>query len=235
MAVQRLTLAQITTEILRITGYTASSLAPWSSDANLYVVINRYGQRLPLRCAQVAISTLGLSQGTIRFDMHRTVVNSATTGTGLRIAASSSTAYLPTDFDAAISWWDRTNNRRIRPIVGVAKWHDEVKTKPAGPPEAIEILGVVLDSSDWRRQATLHPATVSGVTPSVELTYYRLPAIMPGSAPSSEYPDTDIKYQDLWIYGPVLELMRPGDPAYDRYAALEKELLVDLAQTAKAV
>ena len=66
----------------------------------------------------------------------------------------------------------------------------------------------------------------------MELTYYRLPAVMPGSDTSTEYPDGDYKFHYLWVLEPVLELLRVDDPAYDRYLAKEKELMREFVGTA---
>ena len=104
-------------------------------------------------------------------------------------------------------------------------------TKPAGPIEAIELFGFV----DGRGRGTLYPATASGATPSIRLTYYRLPTAMPGDSPETEFPDIDPKYQDLTIYGSVVELSRNTGFEFDRYAGIEREMLLDLASTAKGM
>ena len=150
------------------------------------------------------------------------------------MAASSSTVTLPDDYDQYISFYDTTANKPIEPVKSVSKWHyAKLKEKVAGPPEAIEI-GNAATGSVNRRTATLYPATFTGVTPAIEMVYWRLPAVMPNSTPSTEYPDSDVKYHWLWVYGPLLTLLAPGDPGFERYAALEKDLLLDLAATARA-
>lgn len=230
MAVLRLTLANLETEILRLTGYDASTDAPWATQANLYRIINIYGQRLPMRLTQVArqLGVVGPAD-TARFDMWRTVAN-------LTTSSGSSNVDFPTDYDHWISFYDNTNARRVDPVENVDKYHiKKLRDKAAGPPEAIEIMGFLTSGANWVRRGILYPDTASGVTPSISCTYWRLPAIFAGAAPTTEYPDADYKYHALWIYGPMCEILRNSGPSYDRFQAIELELLTDLALTARAM
>jgi hypothetical protein len=233
MAIQRLSLSNILTELLRIVGFASSTVSDWATNANLYNIVNRYGQSIPIRMSQASQSPKRLL-----CDMWRTVVASAATGTdAMLVAAGSSTVYLPVNCDYVVSVYDVTNKAKVEIITDIDRWHiDDIKKKDPGPPEVIELLGYTdyATDSSWRRYGTIYPATVTGTTPSFTLTYYRLPAIMPGVAIETEYPDADPKYHSLWIYGPAAELLGPSNPAYDRYAALEKELLLDLATVSRS-
>jgi len=233
MAIQRLSLSNILTELLRIVGFASSTVSDWATNDNLYNIVNRYGQSIPVRMSQAAQSPKRLL-----CDMWRTVVDSSTSGTDvLIVAAGSSTLYLPVNCDYVVGIYDNTNGSKVEVITDVARWHiDEIKKKDPGPPEVVELLGYTTYATDstWRRYGTIYPATVTGTLPSLTITYYRLPAIMPGVAIETEYPDADPKYHSLWIYGPAAELLGPSNPAYDRYAALEKELLLDLAMISRS-
>ena len=228
MAILRLTLSNLETEILRLSGYAASADAPWTSSATLYQIINRYMQQLSIRAAEVMNAAgLPLGRQSLRFDMWRTQVAMTTT-------SGSSNADFPTDYDHYVSFWDNTNNRPVYTIEDVERFHPKIRLKPAGPPEFINIRGFVISGSTWVRRGILYPSTPASVTPSINLEYWRLPAIMPGSAPTTEYPDIDIKLQELAIYGPLVDLKIVSGPAYDRLVAKEKELLLELCHSAKA-
>ena len=237
MAIQRLCLLDIETAILEATHYNSSANAPWALSCNLYKRINEYGQRLPMRLNEIA-AQIGM-QVPIHFDYLKTTANSSTSGTTVPVvSAGSSTIYMPTDYDHYMSFYDITNKRPIHVIENVDKWHYEELIKvPTGPPQYIEIMGFTTDgSSNWRRSGTLYPATVSGVTPSIRLHYWRLPAIMAGTGPATEYPDIDPKYESLFIYGPVCELTRSIDPdTYAAYSMLEKELLTQMVMTSRSL
>jgi hypothetical protein len=229
MAVQRLTLTQIKTELLRIAGgYDGSTSADWLTDANLYRIVNLYLQRLPARCAQVARELkLPVAGNSMHFTMWRRSAT-ATTSAGegnLVVVAGSSTVTIPTDHDETISWYDETDKRLLTEVTNVDKYDSRLRDLPPGPPVVVEMTGI----SSARKTGKFYPATKSGVTPVITLTYFGLPAKMAGSAPDTEYPDIGAKWESLSIYGPALELTRPSSPTYDRYAALERELLVDLA------
>ena len=231
MAITRITLRDIEDDILRIMGFSASEKAPWKTSGYLYRIINRYIQNLPIRCA--AVMQLPVDAGSIRFDMYKTVSNSSGSGTGLVCTAGSSTVTLPENFDRTISWYDLTEKRQFDEISGADRWFvDALVTKPSGSPvEAVELMDFV----DGRRRGTLYPSIAATVTPSIRLTYYRLATSMPGSSPDSEYPDVDPKYQDLCVCGPVVELARNTGFEFDRYTAMEREYLADLAATARSV
>jgi len=232
MAVTRISLADIETEILRIMGYASSSAAPWGSQSNLIRIVNSYMQRLPSRLVQMTQTIKDQQQrlpntNIPRFDMWKT-------SGSLTCTSGSSTVHFPVDYDHYISFWDATNNRPIYPIDNVDKYHGEVKTRPAGPPEFIEIQGYVTNSTVWQRKGILWPPTMTGVTPSITINYWRLPASMPGTSPTDEYPDIDPKYEMLSVYGPVVELAMPNSQEFDRYSQLEQSLMLEIALTARA-
>jgi hypothetical protein len=150
---------------------------------------------------------------------------------------ASSTVHFPVDYDHYISFWDRTHGRKINPIENVdkywrSKFLDRNDTDRTGPTEWIEIQGFVDNRNIWQRTGQLWPRVVAGVTPDIQLTYYRLPAIVSVDA---DEPDIDIKYQNLLIYGPIQELLRDNRPSYERYVERERELLLGLAATAKSI
>jgi hypothetical protein len=112
---------------------------------------------------------------------------------------------------------------------------DSLRNKTPGPPEFCEIGGFETASTVWRRKGTLYPATASGVTPSLSLTYWRIPARMAGSSPSSEYPDIDPKYEQVIPFGVARELSRSQTPETQRWQELETEILLQMAGTARAI
>lgn len=239
MAIQRRSLSQIRDEIYRICGnYDTSGTGtdtPWRSDANLYRIINDYLQRLPYHAAQVVQK--GAPRRPIRFDMYKTVLDSGGgVGAGQFVTdLGVSLVYFPTDLDEVISLYDRVSNEPIHAIQEVARWHKDLKERAPGPPEFYEHLGFVSDSgSVWRRYARLYPATEAARTPDLELTYWRLPARMAGSAPTTEFPDIDPKYEMLAIIGPSRAILQPNDPSFDRIDRDEKELLLDLVMSGRA-
>jgi hypothetical protein len=172
-----------------------------------------------------------LDTGTIHLDMWRTNANLTTT-------SGSSTAHLPTDYDHWISFWDNTHSKRIYPVEDTHRWQRKstrFRDRGAGPTEAIEIKGGVTNSSTWVRVAELLPSVVSGVTPSIRMDYWRLPAKIVGSDTSSEYPDIDVKWEELLVVGTSKNLLRNDDPLYDRYDDAEKTMLFELARAAGAM
>jgi len=243
LSIQRLTLAQIETAVLQIAGFASSAVAPWGSAANFYLRANEYGQRLPQKIAAAAQELRANGQvlpynGIPRFDMWKTVsaASGTSTTTGVQVASASQTIYMPVDFDHWISLYDVTNKRNLDPVEDVDKWHLEaLRDKPAGPPEAFEMLGFATEGSNWRRVAKLYPATAASTTPNLLLTYWRLPAAMPGNSPSAEYPDVDPKYESIWIWGTATDLARQSGFEFDRCAALEKEMLLEMAMTARGM
>ena len=200
-------------------------------DTDLTQYMNAYLQNLTNRAMTVAASAgVPIPGGNLpRFDMWKTVVTSSTsTATGLQIAASSSVAYLPPEYDRTISWWDNTAHRKLEVVRDTAKFHSDLRTAKPGLPRAVEILDFTTVSSVWRRQATLYPATPTGMTPSIELTYYRLPAVLDNTTPTTSYPDIDPKHQWVIVNGVVAELMKPSDPAYEKFSAAEQAGIVAL-------
>jgi len=169
MAVQRMTLNMIRDQVLNIYGVTASTAAPWTTDANLYEYINRAGQTIPVKVAMVVSPDDPSAKVVI--DFWRTQATSATTGSGLMIATSASTGYLPIDFYHHDTFYDLTNKKPLRVIENSAsrsRHVENLKKAPAGPPEAIEILGMTTNSTNWQRMFTIWPSTETGKTPSVQ-------------------------------------------------------------------
>jgi hypothetical protein len=236
MAVQRLSLENIRDRIFQVFGVTESARAFWSSDANLYTYINMVGQSIPVKVGLVLAPNQ--SAATICVDFWRTKVTSATTGTGLMIAESSSIGYLPVDYYWQESFYDNTAKRKLDVIVNAANRSRSIanlKNKVAGPPEAIEILGMTANGSNWQRAFTIHPSTKRWVTPSVDLIYFRIPTSMPGSDATAEYPDAPVEFHPLWIYGTIMELMARSDPNYDRYKQLHDEMIQAIAKQSRVV
>lgn len=228
-----MSLANIRDRVLQICGVASSTDAFWGNDLLLYRYINTVGQSIPIK-----VGMLLKTNQPVLIDFWRTKVNSATTGSSLVIAASSSTAYLPIDYYHYASFYDLTAKRPIPVIISTGRGQrniDNLRKKPAGPPEAIEILDMTTNGTYWQRKAQLVPDTPSGVTPSVELVYYRVPASMPGSNPNAEYPDAPVEFHPLWIYGTIVELMARSDPNFDRYKNLHDELISALSIQARVV
>jgi hypothetical protein len=235
MAIQRLSLTQIGGAILEIMGYANSTMAPWKTDINLALRINTYGQRLPMRLNTIA-AQMGLSTP-VRFDMWKTVADSgAATTVGMQVAAGSAVAYMPNDYDHWISVLNLADNSKIHPISQARRWEttDLIDAAP-GMTRYIDIGGFVTQGANWRRQATLYPTPPTGYLPLIRLEYWRLPAIMPNVNPNFEYPDIDPKYDYIFVCGPVTDVARSTGQEFDRFAAQEKELLVEMLSTCRSV
>lgn len=239
MALQRKTLTQTVTAILEAMGYSASAKAPWASDAALYLRINEYVQSLPMRMNQVAreLAMQGVikpNQLPLHHDMWHTDCTSSTSGTTvIKVASGSSAAYMPTDYDAWISIYDVTNKKPVRAIEDPDRFlTEELLAKPPGPPQYLHIQGYVTNGSDWRRTCTIYPATLTGVTPSFRMSYYRVPAAFPGASPSAEYADIDPKYESVVVDGTVCLLARSTGFEYDRFQAREQSALVEMCMGA---
>ena len=233
MAVQRLTLAQIETEILRITGYSASTAAPWLTSANLYLRINSYIQALPVKLAQLVgnlreTGKMPPASGVPRFDMWRTE-GTLPTKAGVR------TVSLPADYDHWIALWNNTSNDAVDVVENVTKYHHRLKKQVPGVVEAIEIMGYpeVDGAAKPQKYANVYP--IPSVDQPIAITYWRLPRAMAGTSTSNEFPDIDPKYEQLSVYGPVVELMRPTGPDFERYLSIEQNLLRDVALTARSI
>lgn len=232
MAVQRLTLTNLIAQI-RIAIAEPTAARSKVTDAEIAQIVNGTGSRIGLKVAAMLRASGKVDAQEIHLDMYRTVTTSATTGTGLVCAAATSTGYLPVDYDHYVSFYNLTDNKPMPVVSDVSRYH-AIRSKTAGPSECIEILDFTTDdSSNWRRQFKIWPPVATAVTPSIELVYWRIPASMANATPSAEYPDTDTKYQWLWVYDPVLELMRPDYPSYERYKGFADELLTGLAATAR--
>jgi len=239
LEVQKLTLSELHTEIRRRMGETTEATSHMT-DAEITIQIQLYQQGLTAKVS-------GLAGRPVMLDMYRTEINSAGTGdSNLTVASGSSTVELPINYDHYISFWDKTQGRPIRVVENVDRFYREKffkafeDTNRVGAPRYIEILDFRDVSAntnppagtDWKRYATLWPSTPSGITPSIKMTYYRVPHAITSD---SDTGDIDYRYQDLLIYGPLLSILRSDDPAYERYQAAEKELLAGLVSTARAV
>lgn len=235
MAIYRITLADIETEILDAMGFSASTAAPWGTAAKLYNKINLTGQKIAQKAADVMRSEGKLSrEGTPRFDMWKTTISStASTGvTNFVIASGSSAILMPNNYDHWVSFYDTNEERFIYPIEHThSERYRRFKRKSPGPIEAIEIQG--MNSVGAQRNAEWMPVPVG--VPAVDMEYYRLPATMPGSSPGAEYPDADYKFHYLWVLEPLLLLMRSDEPSYTRYLEQEQELIRQLAATARSI
>jgi len=109
-----------------------------------------------------------------------------------------------------------------------------LRDRPAGPPEAYELLGYATSNSIWVSQATLYPSTPSSSTPTLTLTGFRKPtALTSQSTPSTtEFPDIDPRYEELAILGPIVTILTPDDPTVALFASQEQSLISQLASTA---
>lgn len=232
MAILRLSLTNIR-DIVRLAIGEQTSATSRVEDANtttstasLNTIINSYAQQISNRLTHV------MRQAGLSFETEKVYPDFWRTSGSMTETEGSSSVTFPADYDRYISFYDRTNRKPIVAVEAVSKWHlERLRRKSAGPPEAIEILGVNT-SSVWT--GTLWPPTESGVTPDIELTYWRLPAIMDTADASNTYPDAPPNFHLLWVYGAVLQLTRPDDPNYTRFQALESEMLLELAQMARA-
>ena len=236
MAITRLSLSDIETELLRIVGnYPTSPDSDWKTTAALYRIINTYGQKLVMKAAQFVKSAPPGRQ--VRIDMYRTTTNSTTTGSGLLVSSGGSVIYLPVNCDLPLTLYDRTAGAQVPFVRNVRAYHQDLLDMLPGTPAACELLDYVTVpvESTWARQGVLYPATASGVTPSLTLEFYRLPASMATDMADATYPDCDPKYDWLFVYGPACDLLRPENPTYERYKAMETEMLKELAVTAKIV
>lgn len=235
MAVERFNLSEITDMIRLNLGEETpgqSQIAdadPSSGDTlvGIYRVINNYMQSIYVRLGTVMRSlNITPKDGIVRIGMWRSAATALTTTSG------SAVAHFPTDYHQWISFYDTDYKRPVYPIDNPRRYLAQIKrfqTKPAGPPEALIIQGYVLNGSTWQRRGLLQPSVPTGYTPAIEMEYYRLPAKMAGSAPTTEYPDISPAFQDLCIIGPTVELMRRDDPALSRFEKKEAELLTSLA------
>ena len=215
MAIQRLSLSNIATEIKRIVGFPGqpSVDTPWSTDTDLYRIINGYGQRLAMRCAQV----LGDKKPhqplrAPRFDMYRTRINSEEDSSEDRfsVTTGSSQVLFPENLDEIISIWDLEYERTLDKVEDVDRWHHDLRRRKPGPPEFYELNGITHAVDPHRRFALLYPAPPAGFLPSLHMNYWRVPSVMAGTDPANEYPDADPKYDWLWVYGPAMEILRPS-------------------------
>ncbi len=226
MATLRLSLDQIEIEILAITGYSASTTAPWTTAAKLYVKINFNAQKISQKVAIVSRAMGKEFKGVGMWNTSATSTSSAAVGSFV-IAQGASTMLFPDDLDTITTLHDTTHDREIVEIRNKGqRQYRELRARTAGPPEAYEITG----TTGVRRNGRLLPDTAAGVDPTIRLHYYRTPAIMPGSDSANEHPDADNKWHYLWVLVTVLEVLRPDDAAYSRYQELEIAMITELAE-----
>jgi len=226
MAILRINSNEIILEILNILGLDDSGSAPWDTDLALLRKINLNAQKIPQKLRQLA--TIEGKVGRGGMPMWWTTSDSTTsTGDGdFTVTSATATGSLPANFDLPVSLYDTTHNRFI-PIIDTfatasyRRWREA----NAGPTKAMQLQGW---GETAKRQFRLLPDVAASTVPALRMEYYRLPATM-ATASNSVYPDGDYKYHYLWILETVLELLRIDDPAYDRYLALEKEMLVEMS------
>jgi hypothetical protein len=184
---------------------------------SIYRQINNYLQGVSIR------------HGEVYLDCYRTSGN-------LTSSSGSSTAHLPVDVDGVISFWDNTSSRKLNWVDNPSRYFaNKSRNGVPGPPELLVLEGYVLNGSDWQRQVTLYPGTISGVTPSIACEYYRVPAAMPESDATTEVPDIDPQFQDVLIYGVVASMMGTAHPSYQEFRTKETELLLAMARHYKVV
>jgi hypothetical protein len=236
MAIQRSTVDELITEIRRNIGEPTAARSH-VSDAEIYMLLNRYLQKLAHRLANaLRAEGIRVKDGGLRFDMWRDswLSTDNNQADALVVAEGSSAVYLPTNYDHCVSFFDETHERQLFVI------HDpsfltskiqELKNRPVGPPEAIQIKGYTTNGTYWVRECVLYPDTPSGVTPSLTLEGWRLPAKI---TIGSEFPDIDPKYEELLVVGLSAMLLRKDDPNYKRFADEENVLLLTVASTARA-
>ena len=236
MAITRLTLTNIAAECRRHIGEATASRSHISSTAtdstNLYLLINRITQQLPKRLGEIARAEgRPTKDGNIYMDCWRTPLTALSGG-----AAGSQVLYLPADYGHYIDFYDNTGTKRLHVVENVGKWHvsDLKLATAAATPKFIEIMGFESVSGSWLRRVRVYPGPTGAVTPSASVEYWRIPVAMDATAPDTSYPDIDLVFQDVIVYGAVLELMRKDDPMYSRFADKEKDLLADMAYSARA-
>jgi len=220
MAVERFSLSDLAAHARIMLGETSASLSK-ITDARLYELINVGLQRLPVKLQMAARQA--------KRNLPVTPRMWTTLGATLTVAAGSSTGYLPTDFYRLIGdFYDTTTYRHIPAITQVSQFHRDLRERPPGPTEYITLGGYVTNGADWQMSCRLYPVTPAGVTPAVSLDYCRLPAMMAGSSPATEYPDISPEYQLLPVYEAMLELLRSDDALYDRFAAASMALILEI-------
>lgn len=251
MAIDILTGSEVLAEVRRRFGETTAATSS-VTDNEIYALGNLYLQRLTRRMSQV-LQGEGhqIGQGALKLDCWVTVLNSTTASSAdnLKVTAATQQVGFPQNFDHPISLIDRNTGKKVHFVTQVNKyWLDrfqfgldnagvdpgydtDVYSVRTGPPEYMELLGMATVDSSFRVEGKIWPAVPTGVTPNLELTYYRIPAtIAAGTAL-----DIDPKFQDLVIDGTVLSLLRDDDPVYERYLESERNMILELAKTAKWV
>lgn len=213
MAITRLTLSEIIEHIRLALGEPVAARSK-VTDAQIVKLVNAYGQ------------TMVAKAHPRHFGMYR----AAST---LSCSAGSATVYLPSDCDDPISFYDTATDKTLPVIENVKLYHPDLVKLPTGPARAIELLDFALNSTTWQRKARLWPTPVSGTTPTIDVDYWRLPASFANSSPTEEYADCDPKFQMLFVYGTLLDLVYVDDPGYQAIKQMHDELFVKLLETAE--
>lgn len=226
MAIQRLTVAQLETVILEKAGYSASTKAPWLTAATLYLRINSYMQRLPQKVTAIAkqMGIIKPESGPLRFDMWKTISGTVTN-------ISSNQYYLPADYDHYIAIYENSSNGKALDVIeDVNLYHiARLKYKSPGYPEAVELIGYSSQGGSWVRCCYIWPT--QDVSYTFKVDYWRIPASV---SSGTDYLDIDPKYETVVAYGTLADLALPNSPELAHFGNLEKEMLLDMAMTARA-
>ena len=236
MSIERLNLTQIVAEIRRNLGESVAARSHITStntdDTNIYRVVNRIAQQLPKRLGEIERGEgRQTKDGCMYLDCWRTPLTALTTE-----AAGDATLYLPVDYGRYIAFYDNTGAKTLRVVENVDKWHVAIlkAATTAATPKAIEIYGYETKGANFVRRCEVYPGPTGSVTPSVSVTYWRIPAKMDGASPDSAYPDIDPVFQDIFIYEGTKELMRKDDPMFSRFDEKSMAMLANMAYTARA-
>lgn len=156
-------------------------------------------------------------------------------------SSGSSTAWLPQDCNWPILLWDSTNSREVD-LVHFPSDYDMVALRKmtAGPPKFALGNGFVIDTGDsnkWKKQLTLFPPTVTGVTPSLVVDQYRIPASFTATvaAEDTSYADIDPNYQYAVIWGVISEWLTISHPTYNRFREKELSILQEMGKGATII
>lgn len=243
MAIAQASASDLVTEIRRIIGQVDADLSTDLPNVRILDMLNRYIQGLTHKVSDFIRAEGGsIKDGTIKLIFWRqTWVGDVTGGDDVFILAAGSSSFdLPNTFDYLESIYDTTHERELEEVREINKHTTRgrmLRDRPAGPPEAYELLGYTTSSTRWVQQGTLYPSTAAGVTPTLILTGYRKPAILTSQAtPSgSEFLDIDPEYDQIAILGTVVSILSAGDPMVEEYKAQERAMLGQLAMTAVRV
>lgn len=217
MSVYRMNLTDIIEQIRLIIGESDVDLSK-ITNTQLVNLINAYGTSIPTRINQVAREHgKTFDEGIPKHPMWLTKATISSTGESV---------VLPEDVFSLQELWLTDYNKFIPWTKNFSRWKTP---RDGGLPEKLVITGV---DSSGAMTGELVPNP--GANLNIRVHYYRVPAKMPGSSYSTEYPDAEAKYHLLWVVGPVTLLMAPDDPAYGEFKRLEQEMLRNLVQEAGA-